>query len=67
MKVKCENIVRCANYGCGYNQQGTCDKRIIALDESGKCVFERPRRSKTPVKENDTPMDSTSSKLRTEN
>lgn len=61
MKVKCENIVRCANYGCGYNQQGTCDKRIIALDESGKCVFERQRRPKISVKEDNTLTDSGSS------
>lgn len=44
MKVKCENLVVCGNYNCERNSEGYCIHRAIALDASGKCVLEKPKR-----------------------
>lgn len=43
MKVKCENVVICGNYKCGWNYKGRCSQDAVALDATGKCVLEKPR------------------------
>lgn len=45
MKVKCENVIVCGNYGCAWNCDGCCTQSVVAMDNTGKCVLSKPRPS----------------------
>ena len=52
MRIKCENILFCGNYQCGWNCDGRCGHDVVALDATGKCTLEKP---KVTVKNEDRP------------
>lgn len=44
MKVKCENLVRCANRDCYNNCDGYyCTRTVITIGADGKCTLFRPQ------------------------
>ena len=44
MKVKCENIIRCANAECIHNQDGySCHHIVLAIDSDGRCALCKPK------------------------
>lgn len=54
MKVKCENIVRCANTECIHNLNGySCHHIVVAIGSDGRCALckskDKPAQNK-PVK-----------------
>ena len=46
MKIKCENVVICGNYGCVWNCDCRCTHDVVSLDANGKCALEKPRNHK---------------------
>ena len=43
MKIKCENVIICGNYGCAWNCNCRCVHDVVALDANGKCSLEKPK------------------------
>ena len=43
MKIKCENVIVCGNYGCVWNHDGRCGQDVVALDVNGKCALVKPK------------------------
>ena len=43
MKIKCENVIVCGNYGCAWNCDGRCGQDVVALDANGKCALVKPK------------------------
>jgi hypothetical protein len=51
MKIKCENVVRCANTNCVHNDCGyMCRHRVITIGANGQCALymlkDRPTQNK---------------------
>ena len=43
MKIKCENVIVCGNYGCVWNHDGRCGQDVVALDVNGKWALVKPK------------------------
>lgn len=49
MRVKCENVVRCANTNCVHNCSGYyCEHTVITLGADGRCALAQSKRKPTP-------------------
>jgi hypothetical protein len=51
MKIKCENVVRCANTECIHNADGySCRHIVVAIGSDGRCALcklkDRPTQNK---------------------
>ena len=62
MKIKCENVVRCANTNCLHNDNGyMCRHMVIAIGSDGRCALCKPKGE--PTQNNKTkPFDVETSK-----
>lgn len=58
MRIKCENVVRCANTDCIHNNDGySCCHIVVAIGSDGRCALCKPKDRPTQNKPNPNHFD----------